>query len=291
ICKIPSDCRVAKSVNIALDCYNKKLKWQEAREKVVKDSADLGWFQAPANVAFYIIGWLYGENDFGNSLKIAVNCGDDTDCTAATLGALLGIINGKVRIPSEWIDPIGEKIVTISIDRGSMTIPPDIQTLTNNVVRQTKLTLEQLNADVKIVEEKSDFSKLDKSKLYDKTTSTAICNKSPFAVECDMVHSIAILDYLQTPEISDNEPFNLKLTILNKQPDCKHYDIFWHLPEEWVISPTTSHIMVGHHPPIAEVNIQITPMFLYSSTVRGILEIIPQDRPTVGLIPLLFIRK
>ncbi|MFQ3550209.1 MAG: ADP-ribosylglycohydrolase family protein, partial [Armatimonadota bacterium] len=41
--KIPSDCRVAKSVNIALDCYNKKLKWQEAREKVVKDSADLGW--------------------------------------------------------------------------------------------------------------------------------------------------------------------------------------------------------------------------------------------------------
>lgn len=38
----------------------------------------------------------------------AINCGDDTDCTAATVGSILGIINGKSNIPSDWQEYIGE---------------------------------------------------------------------------------------------------------------------------------------------------------------------------------------
>ena len=49
---------------------------------------------APQNIAFTILGWLYGE-DFGDAILKAVNCGYDTDCTGATLGAILGIIGGK----------------------------------------------------------------------------------------------------------------------------------------------------------------------------------------------------
>lgn len=52
---------------------------------LVKDSEDLGWFQAPANVGFVTLGLLYGEGDFKRSLILAVDCGDDTDCTGATL--------------------------------------------------------------------------------------------------------------------------------------------------------------------------------------------------------------
>ncbi len=91
---------------------------------MVEDSKDLGWFQAPANLAFVIIGWMYGEGDFGKSICTAVNCGDDTDCTGATLGSIFGIILGKDGIPKEWIEPIGERIITVAIDRGSMYVPP-----------------------------------------------------------------------------------------------------------------------------------------------------------------------
>jgi ADP-ribosylglycohydrolase len=65
---------------------------------------------AAVNHGFTILGWLYGK-DFGDRLCKAVNCGYDTDCTGATLGATLGILGGARGIPKRWIKPVGQKIV------------------------------------------------------------------------------------------------------------------------------------------------------------------------------------
>ncbi len=156
--KIPPDCRVARSVGIALDCNSKGKSWLEAREAVVKDSEDLGWFQAPANIAYTVIGWLYGEDDLGKSICIAVNCGDDTDCTAATLGAILGIIRGKTAIPQEWVDPIGERILTVAVDRGSFLPPQTISDLTDQVMLQVPLMLGTYRAPIDISDGRTDIS-------------------------------------------------------------------------------------------------------------------------------------
>ena len=101
--KIPADCRVARAVKLAVAEFDRGGDWRDAREAIVKDSADLGWFQAPANVAFVVLGLLYGQG------------GDDTDCTAATTGAILGIMLGRSGIPKNWIEPIGESIKTVAI--------------------------------------------------------------------------------------------------------------------------------------------------------------------------------
>gem|GEM_PF-3696541 len=42
---------------------------------------------SPINMGLQTIGLLYGT-DFANALCIAVNCGYDTNCTGATVGAL-----------------------------------------------------------------------------------------------------------------------------------------------------------------------------------------------------------
>jgi hypothetical protein len=62
------------------------------------------------NVSFVVLGWLAGEGDFGRSICTAVNCGEDTDCTGATLGALLGILD-PTSIDSKWLKPIGRNLV------------------------------------------------------------------------------------------------------------------------------------------------------------------------------------
>ncbi|MDI9471223.1 MAG: ADP-ribosylglycohydrolase family protein [Bacillota bacterium] len=82
-------------------------------------------FDAPQNLAYAVMGWYHGRDDFGESLLAAVNAGEDTDCTAATLGALLGIISGASGIPAEWRDPLGDKIVTkcINLTSGGLWIP------------------------------------------------------------------------------------------------------------------------------------------------------------------------
>ena len=114
---IPQDSRVARSVRIAMDGYDAGKEWQTVRNELVKDSEDLGWFMAPANIGFVVLGLLYGEGDFKKSMLTAVNCGDDTDCTAATVGAFLGIRSGMAGIPADWAEHIGDEIVTVSIDR------------------------------------------------------------------------------------------------------------------------------------------------------------------------------
>ena len=83
---IPPKCAVAVSVHAAIDAHKRGLDLNAAREEVIKSSESMGWFMAPRNVAFVVLGWLYGDDDFGKSICAAVNCGDDTDCTGADHG-------------------------------------------------------------------------------------------------------------------------------------------------------------------------------------------------------------
>lgn len=75
------------------EAENKEADYVEARRSGLGYTlSDLGWFQAPGNVVFVVIGMLYGEGDFKKSMIIVTNCGDDTDCSADTIGFLFWII-------------------------------------------------------------------------------------------------------------------------------------------------------------------------------------------------------
>lgn len=54
------------------------------------------------NVPFTVLALLAGDGDFGRTICTAVNCGMDTDCTAATAGALLGLLKPDC-ISDEWL--------------------------------------------------------------------------------------------------------------------------------------------------------------------------------------------
>ncbi|GAH30420.1 unnamed protein product, partial [marine sediment metagenome] len=79
---------------------------------------------------------LYGK-DFGDAICKAVNCGYDTDCTGATLGAMLGIILGKTGLPDKWTKPLSDKIATNSSWGGIVNVrePKGIGELTERVCR------------------------------------------------------------------------------------------------------------------------------------------------------------
>ncbi len=107
---IPVHCLISRAVREALWCHQNDVDWREAREKIVHCFGHNQPCNAPQNHAFTVLGWLYGQ-DFGDCLCQAVNCGYDTDCTGATLGAVLGVVGGTQVIPDEWKAPIGDSIV------------------------------------------------------------------------------------------------------------------------------------------------------------------------------------
>jgi len=128
---IPPACNIARVIREALWCRQNGILWGEARQRIAVTFGSDQPCNAIPNHGFTILGWLYGE-DFGDKLCQAVNCGYDTDCTGATLGALLGIVGGTRGIPKRWSDPVG-KSVKLHKFTGNINAPKDIADLTDRV--------------------------------------------------------------------------------------------------------------------------------------------------------------
>lgn len=64
------------------------------------------------NALIVTIALLYGNGDFGKSICLAVGMCYDTDCNGATVGSVLGMLNGFDSIGDEWISVLKNKLDT-----------------------------------------------------------------------------------------------------------------------------------------------------------------------------------
>jgi len=279
---IPPGCAVARSIRAAIEAHQQGLDLMAAREAVVKASESTGWFMAPQNVAFVILGWLYGEGDFGKAICAAVNCGDDTDCTGATLGSLLGIIHGTQGIPERWRAPVGEEIRNVAI--GNFQPPRTLSELTDRTVRMGRLVLLEQNAPLRIGEGATDLAGL--PPLMDEATARALWARSPWRVPFDFVSVQATLDLLEEPLLEAGEPRAVAVELSNQTPGPLTVALTWRLPDGVAVEPATQMVELpapGHEPVVARVELRAEE--LLRPVVRGTVEIAPHGRPGLGVIP------
>lgn len=125
---LPSSSRIRRAICDARKWWSERRDWLVVRNLVAEAYGNDNFTDVAANLAYTVLGWVAGAGDFGKSICIATNCGADTDCTAATLGALLGILSPD-DIPGKWRAPVGEAIV-LSPQIVGMAPPADIDSLT-----------------------------------------------------------------------------------------------------------------------------------------------------------------
>ena len=305
LCVIPESSRVSQSVRFVLDAYDLGLKPSETRNQVQQMNADIGdgWFEAPSNVAYTVLGLLYGEGDFKRSMILAINCGDDTDCTGATVGATLGILGGMKAIPSDWREYLGDEIVTISIARGdrARNLPGTCQELTERVVRLAEGTLIANEADLSLsYTEPSDIPTDAKEKMIHRIRENDRLNSSlaalqPYSLyfECPMYETFVRLEdapdihpfgqcrihlcFVGKTQRHENEPYNLSLR--------------WLLPEGFHVVSGRSAVRInqennhskdhlGRADFIIEAGESIQPVN------RLVLEVVTEGHPTILYIPI-----
>ena len=112
---IPSNCRLAEKLNELIEKHadgadeSSIFKWihTEFNEKVGHD-----WCHTISNALIVCACLLYGNNDYGRSICMAVQTGFDTDCNAATVGSILGMKNGISSIDQYWLEPLHGKLDT-----------------------------------------------------------------------------------------------------------------------------------------------------------------------------------
>lgn len=130
---IPRDSETAQAVEFVLQNYRSEtVEWDCWRELLVRHGSE-NFTHAPLNVALTLWALLHGEGNFEKSVLLAVNAGYDTDCTAATVGATLGLLLGPEGIPARWIDPIGESIF-IGPGITGISAPQTLSELTDRLI-------------------------------------------------------------------------------------------------------------------------------------------------------------
>ncbi len=106
--------------------------WRQVRAQILERYGHENFTNVTENLAFTYLALLDGEGDFSRSICTAANCGKDTDCTAATVGALLGIMNPD-SIGENWLAPIGRNLV-LSPEITGITPPDSLDTFTDLVI-------------------------------------------------------------------------------------------------------------------------------------------------------------
>lgn len=150
---IPADSRLSLAIKDTIEWCNQTTDWLVIRQQILDKWGSENFTDAVMNLPFAVMSLLLGKGDFSKTICLSVNCGRDADCTTATVGAILGIIDPDC-IDEKWLKPIGQKLV---INDGITGIhPPDtLDGFTDMIINlRKKITLRKEKAFPQI-----DFSK------------------------------------------------------------------------------------------------------------------------------------
>ncbi len=130
---IPEGCRVHRAVTLAMRSFADGESLADSRQRVLHHFGHHNYTDCPQNLAFVALGLLHGRGDFLASIVGAANCGYDTSCTAATVGAIAGVVAGAAAVLGQAKVEWDQRVV---VGRGvcDCPVPATLEELTSQTV-------------------------------------------------------------------------------------------------------------------------------------------------------------
>jgi len=286
---IPQECETARAVQNAMKAHKERMDWREARDFVLRGSFSPIAQYSPVNLGFQTIGLLYGE-DFGDAICKAVNCGYDTDCTGATLGAILGIILGKDGLPEKWIKPLSDKITTNSSWGGIVNVrePMNLDELTKRVCRIGKKVLCYYGKEIPLGR-KTSAESVDLDFEPDENIKR-LWHLSPTKVDFDLRTLTASVDYLEGPVVQSGVPRNFQVILKNLRLVKLEVEVSVRPPGGWDVQPKL--IKIAMEPgaeSVCKFTLRVDEVKILNTSNRADLYISVKGRPKLEKIPLIFL--
>lgn len=120
--EIPENCRLAEATRNTLKWWDETADWRAVYERIAEAYNKYTPGGTINNSCFQVNGLLAGEGDFEKTLCITVMQGQDTDCTAGTVGSVIGAWLGAGGIPEKWTRPLNDTFRTAIVGDGHCSI-------------------------------------------------------------------------------------------------------------------------------------------------------------------------
>lgn len=303
---IPSDSAVARAIRLAEEFHDVGKPWEETRGELLQqfrgqppsftspedaargfDQGVLG-FDVPVNVALTILALLEGGDDFGKIICTAVNCGEDTDCTAATAGSIFGLLHGTKGIPQRWIDPIGRSIKTMVLSDGDIgwKLPKTVDELTARTEKaMDRVMSAQRNSPVGITNQPTDLQQLSPASLF-RSPDFQVLNHGLNGPIFHFDFFSVSLDYGDAPLIGSGVPKEIRVRVQSRHRVQANLVLKWYVPSGWKVSPTECAPVFVFHGDAKTIPFTLSTDKVIDQMNRGVLEITAVGMPTVMLVPI-----
>ncbi|SDS93547.1 ADP-ribosylglycohydrolase family protein [Microlunatus soli] len=120
---VPRASRLHEAITRPHRIWKRGGSWEDAVEDADHAWSGYHWVHTVNNAAIIAAALLWGEGDFSRSIGLTVQGGKDTDSNGATVGSILGALNGTAGIPSHWTEPIHDHVRSAVFGFENTSIP------------------------------------------------------------------------------------------------------------------------------------------------------------------------
>ena len=110
--EIPQNSRLTEAVKDTLAWCQQETDWEHIWQKIHDKYGHYHGVHTVNNAALVVMGLMLGAQDYEKGITTTVRAGWDTDCTAATVGSILGVMRGADGLPEKWIEVFNDRLVS-----------------------------------------------------------------------------------------------------------------------------------------------------------------------------------
>lgn len=138
---VPDSSRLHESILSVIDFYEKGNTYEDFLtdfHKRYNEKISYDWCHTISNAEIVAAAMLYGNGDYGTSICRAVQAGMDTDCNGATVGSIIGLVNGFNAIDDVWTKPVNGAIKCSMFGMSTVNIDDLVATTINHIEKYGK---------------------------------------------------------------------------------------------------------------------------------------------------------
>lgn len=110
--EIPANCRLSEAIKNTIYWYDNYKDWYLVYKKIEENYNHYGTGHTINNAAIIVNSLLSCNGDFEKGICYTVMQGQDTDCTAATVGSVLGALHGAAILPEKFVKPLNDTVMS-----------------------------------------------------------------------------------------------------------------------------------------------------------------------------------